>query len=283
MQLWWKSRPKTSGPEHERAVARSSREWAGEIERLQGELAAERRRHSRLVEDAGRAHLDGSPALVADLSSAVVRSEAAIRSLEAALRTAEDRQADAERDEQRRRLTLEVRRYLALVAEYAEGEAAYRESQLAAIRAAEARDRLPLTEIGALRDRLIRHGVPVLEDVVAQGRGYELIRADVERLRQLAEVASVGPDGRLQLDGEAVDPAALPLTARERRIAEHERQQPEADRRARLRDLEADIGSTGRALAHAQFQRNRADVERYRARLAELEAELAALTEGTAA
>jgi len=35
--MFWKSKPRTAGPEHERAIARSSDEWQAEIARLKAE------------------------------------------------------------------------------------------------------------------------------------------------------------------------------------------------------------------------------------------------------
>jgi hypothetical protein len=200
MRFWFRQTPRTSGDELARAVSKSSAEWSAEIERLTAERSDEEQRRDALVEDAGRAELDGSEALVSDLSNAVVRAEGRIKGLGAAITTAKVRHGDALLAEERQRMTAKLRRLLDLQAGYLELEAAVRDAQQAVAAAIAARNRGTDPDVSALYSTLVGagvQGIEALEDLTEVGRHEDTLRRDATRLREAAQTAVVDASGVL--------------------------------------------------------------------------------------
>jgi len=124
---FWKRPAKTSGPEHEKAVSKTSDQWADELARLRSQsdqLAVE---EATVTAEAGRARLDGQTARASDLTRRLteIASERAV--LASAITAAQDRQSDAARDEERKRLTRTFRGHTALIPTHFEMTARVRE------------------------------------------------------------------------------------------------------------------------------------------------------------
>jgi hypothetical protein len=136
---FWKRPAKTSGDEHAAALSRTSDDWAGEIQRLRSELDEIAVTRAALTGQAGRAALDRQDALTTDLASQLAALTTREQIVNAAIRAAEDRQHDAEADEERRRLSSQLREHYGLLADYCAASAVVKQAEGALAVAVQAR------------------------------------------------------------------------------------------------------------------------------------------------
>lgn len=271
--MFWNRAPKTTGDEHAAAVARTSEDWAGEIQRLRAELDENAVKRAAAVVESGRATLDNQHARAADLAAQIRTLDTRREIVEAAISAAVDRQADAETDEARKRLTLRLRTYHASLATWAASRANVVDAERALAEAVQ-QHRAATAGLGIadMYGDLLGAGVTTLAVDTLQGLTGDELRAEAERLRALATTASVaGPEG------EQI--GVLPLTPKQIEVSAINAAQPEVERRRALGVLGAQLHD---ARAHASRlasdrTSHAADREKATARVAELEHQAAAL------
>jgi len=280
---FWKTKPRTTGDEYDRAVSKTSVDWQSEIQRLSDELDALNVERAALVTEGGRAALDQQHARAADVAEQLVKLDVRERMIRSGLASAEDRQQDAERDEARRRLSLRIRAHLAQLPPFLEAHAAVLEAEAAlstavVARSATIRDRVAFGD--ATTDLQREAPVPSIPDVVS-GKSPDELRAEAVRLGHLAERATVNENGEIVETDEVIDADAIPLTDRQRTVQAIEAGQPDMERRRRLGVLEAQISDARNHEANLKADRtaHRVDRERAATRLVELEQQRAALVE----
>jgi len=274
---FWKRPAKTQGAEREKALARSSDDWGREIGRLKNEQDALAVELSALTASAGRAMLDQHDALAADLQARITAATTRQSVLSSAIAAAEDRRQDAERDEARRRLTVLYRRHVAMLATWVAATAAVKQAEQNLSAAIQSRAAVVDREqMETLARELLSHGItPITSANVTDVSDPAAFRAEAERLRRLAETASIDDHGQVIESAEQIDADAIPLTAKEQAVAELERQQPAMERRRKLAELDQQL--TDARQRRQRLQHDNAahpdDRQRSAARVAELEAE----------
>lgn len=219
--MFWKRQQRTTGPEHAAALSRTSDDWAAEIARLRAELDQLAVQRAALTAEAGRAMLDGQAARTADLQGQLAALDARERVTASAIEAAEARRHDAERDEDRKRLTVQLREYYGMVAAYCAASSVVKQAEDALSAAVQARrDTVRGDRLGVLYDTLIGAGLmpAAITDIREQCPTAEAFIATSERYRHLAASAGLDDAGAVQETGEAIDRATLPLTAKEREV-----------------------------------------------------------------
>jgi hypothetical protein len=289
---FWTRKPKTSGEEHAKALARSSADWASEIRRLNAEADQLAVEEATVTAKAGRAQLDGHAAKAADLTRRLTEITAERAVLASAITAAQDRQADAERDEERKRLILLIRRHTLMVAEFCRLTAGVVEAQRALDQAKQVKAAgVNRDQITALHAELSAAGFrPETAETVLLSADPGRILAEAERLRRLAETFTLADDGMPTSTGEVIDQAALPPTPKEVEVAaiQHAKDNPPSVTRSDLEALDAELKAVRETARRATEERNAdrftwaAKLEQLTVKRADMAAELEAL-EGAAA
>jgi len=263
---FWKSKPRTQGEEHQKAVSKTSDQWADELARLRTEadrLSVER---AAAIAEGGRAQLDHQTTKSADLARKVTEIDAQLALNGAALAAAEDRRQDAERNEERLRLVLQVREYLANVADYLAATPAVLAAEqelsaaIAARRQASDSDQRRTMYTSLQNARLT--GVPLLEDALGQANSPEALAAVIERFTWMAQAAVIDVDGAVQVpardgDVEQIDAASLPPTAKALEAAALSAPNPGLERRQKLEALDQELLRARRTARRAVEERNK--------------------------